>query len=158
MRFLLVDEILEMSPGVRIRAAKTMTADEELFLDHFPGFPVVPGVLLTEMMAQAAGKCLYAEDAGRGRPMLVQIKSATFRNWVRPGERVTLMAEIRSSRRQFATASCQAHVGDRDVCSADLMFSFVPASTFAPDYRDEVLERFLGRKPDEAAGDADGRR
>ena len=157
MRFLLIDEILDLSPGVSIRAAKTMPIDEELFLDHFPGFPVVPGVLLTEMMAQAAGKCLFAENPERGRPMLVQIKSATFRNWVRPGERVTLSADIRSSRPQFATASCQAHVEDRDVCSADLMFSFLPASTFASDYRDEVLERFLARPPLATAKDAHDR-
>lgn len=143
-------------PGISIRAVMTMSTDEELFLDHFPGFPVVPGVLLTEMMGQAAGKCLYAEDPARGRPMLAQIKSANFRSWVRPGETIVLSADIRSSRPQFATASCQATVGDRQVCSADLMFSFVPASSFAPGLRDEVLERFLGRRSSDSTKDAHG--
>jgi 3-hydroxyacyl-[acyl-carrier-protein] dehydratase len=151
MRFLLVDEILEMSPGRTIRAVKTLSPDEELFLDHFPGFPVVPGVLLTEMMAQAAGKCLFAENPERGRPMLVQIKSATFRNWVPPGEPVTLIAEILSSRPQFATAACQAEVNGRSACSAEFMFNFRPASSFAAGYRDEVLDRFLARPEDPSA-------
>ncbi len=143
MRFLLVDEILELTPGRFIRALKTMDPGEELFQDHFPGFPVVPGVLLTEMMAQAAGKCLYAENCQRGRPMLAQIKTASFRSWVRPGEQIMLEAEVRSSRPQFATASCHGSVTGRSVCSAELMFSFQPASTFAAEYRDEILERFL---------------
>ena len=145
MRFLLVDEILELTPGQSIRAAMTMSADEELFLDHFPGFPVVPGVLLTEMMGQAAGKCLFAENAERGRPILVQIKAASFRSWVRPGDRIVLFAEIRSSRTEFATAACHAEVGDVKVCSAELMFSFMPKSASSAAFRDEALERFFGR-------------
>jgi 3-hydroxyacyl-[acyl-carrier-protein] dehydratase len=140
-----VDEILELVPGRSIRAVKTLGAGEELFQDHFPGFPVVPGVLLTEMMAQAAGKCLFAENPDRGRPMLAQIKSATFRNWVRPDEQITLLAEIRSSRPEFAIAACRAEVAGRPVCSAELMFSFQPNSDFAADHRDAVLDRFMAR-------------
>ena len=145
MRFLLVDEILEMEPGRSIRAEKTMAPGEELFQDHFPGFAVVPGVLLTEMMAQAAGKCLFAENAERGRPILVQIKAASFRSWVRPGERIVLFAEVRSSRPEFATAACHAEVQDVKVCSAELMFSFIPKAASTEALQDEVLERFLRR-------------
>jgi 3-hydroxyacyl-[acyl-carrier-protein] dehydratase len=143
VRFLLVDEILEMTPGRSIRAETTMRPDEELFLDHFPGFPVVPGVLLTEMMAQAAGKCLVAENPARGRPVLVQIKSASFRSWVRPGERIITAAEIRSSHAEFATAACHAEVNKAKVCSAELMFSFLAKPASAPAAEDDVLERFL---------------
>lgn len=146
MRFILVDTILAMVPGKTISATKTMPANEELFLDHFPGFPVVPGVLLTEMMAQTAGKCLYSENADRGRPMLAKIKGASFRDWVRPGEPIVLTAEILSSRPQFATAACQGRVDGRLVCSAELMFSFTPATSFAAEYRDEVLDRFLAKE------------
>ena len=56
MRFVLLDRVISLEPGRSIHAVKTMPEDEELFLDHFPGFPVVPGVLLVEMMAQAAGQ------------------------------------------------------------------------------------------------------
>lgn len=150
MRFILVDDIVELHPGQTIQAVKTLGPEEELFRDHFPGFPVVPGVLLTEMMGQAAAQCLIAEDittknTARGRPMLAQIKSATFRDWVRPGETVTLIAEISANRAQFATAQCRAEVATRPVATAEILFTFQPASLFANGARDEVLERFLAR-------------
>lgn len=150
MRFILVDEILEMAPGRNIRATKFISPDEDYFRDHFPGFPVVPGVLLTEMMAQTAGKCLDAENPARGKSMLAKINHASFRDWVRPGETAVIHGEIRTSRPQFATAECRIEVGSRLVCSAELLFSFVIMEKFAPGYRDEILERFLAnRKPSE---------
>ncbi len=145
MRFILVDEILELVPGCRIKAIKTIAPDEDYFRDHFPGFPVVPGVLLTEMMGQAAGKCLYAAAPERGRPMLAQIKSASFRDWVKPREQVVLVAEVKTNRPQFATMTCRAEVAGRVVGTAELFFTFVPANRFADAGRDEVLERYQGR-------------
>lgn len=142
MRFLLVDDILELVAGQRILATKTMDPGEEIFADHFPGFPVVPGVLLTEMMAQAAGKCLAAEDAGRGRPMLAKITSASFREWVTPGQVCVIEARVRSSRARFATAECHVEVNGRVVAESSLLFSFVPHGQFASAWHDEVLERF----------------
>ena len=129
-----------------------MSPDEELFRDHFPGFAVVPGVLLTEMIAQAVGKCLIVEAPERGRPMLAQIKAATFRHWVRPGQKVTLLGEIQTSRPQFATASCKAEADGALVCSADLMFSFLPKGQLRLEVEDEVLARFLLR----GQGDSNG--
>ena len=61
----MVDRVLSLDPGRSIVASKTMPETEELFRDHFPGFPVIPGVLLTEMMAQAGGRCLFAGDPER---------------------------------------------------------------------------------------------
>src|SRR3954464_14864412 len=124
MRFILIDEILEMEPGRRIRGSKFISPDEDYFRDHFPGFPVVPGVLLTEMMAQTAGKCLDAENPARGKSMLAKINGASFRDWVRPGETAVIKGEIRTSRPQFATADCRIEIGDRQVCSSELLFSF----------------------------------
>ncbi|HEU5069706.1 MAG TPA: 3-hydroxyacyl-ACP dehydratase FabZ family protein [Verrucomicrobiae bacterium] len=147
MRFILVDEILELVPGRRVRACKRIAPDEDYFADHFPGFPVVPGVLLTEMMGQAAAKCLLVEPGERGRPMLAQIKSASFRDWVRPGQTVTLLAEVRANRPQFATVACQAEVEGRPVAAAELLFSFVAADQFDPHYRDAVLDAYLAKQP-----------
>lgn len=146
MRFILIDEILEMTPGKEVRARKYIAPDEDYFRDHFPGFPVVPGVLLTEMMAQAAGKCLDAEDPVRGRSMLGRINSAKFLDWVRPGETAFISAEIKTSRPQFATAQCRVEVRDREVASADLLFAFVPRDQFAFNGRDEVLEAYFARQ------------
>jgi 3-hydroxyacyl-[acyl-carrier-protein] dehydratase len=155
MRFILLDRICALEPGTSIRAEKTLFAHEELFKDHFPGFPVVPGVLLTEMMAQAAGKCLDAEGRPRGRAMLAQIRSANFRTWVRPGETAEITASITSSQDAVATAKCHIDVAGKRVASAELMFAFAPHSQFAASQRDDLLDSFLsqgdrGAKPEGA--------
>jgi 3-hydroxyacyl-[acyl-carrier-protein] dehydratase len=142
MRFVLVDRIHELEPGRRIVASKTLPAGEELFRDHFPGFPVVPGVLLTEMMAQAAGKCLDAEGTHPGKAMLARIQSASFREWVRPDETAMIHAEVTQNRPAYAAAACHIEVDGKKVCSAELFFAFAPHAQFAPDYRDEVLEAY----------------
>ena len=143
MRFIFVDEILEMIPGKTIRALKKIPADEDFFKDHFPGFPVVPGVLLTEMMAQTAGKCLDAEKKHPGKAMLARITHANFREWVKPDQTAIINAEIKTNREKFATAKCNIEVMSKQVCSAELFFTFVPFEKFAPDYVDEVLEAYL---------------
>ena len=147
MRFILIDRICELEPGKRITASKRLPASEEIFRDHFPGFPVVPGVLLTEMMAQAAGKCLDADGTHPGRAMLGKIRSAHFRDWVRPDEDALIHAEITQNRPAYATASCFVKVDAKEVCSADLFFVFVPHERFAPDYRDEILDAYWKANP-----------
>ena len=146
MPFILVDRILELSPGKNILAEKYISAEEDFFEDHFPGFPVVPGVLLTEMMAQAGGKCLDAEKDPRGKAMLAQIRSASFRDWVGPDSRILIRAAIKTNRTAFATADCEVEVDGRKVASAELFFTFVPADQFSPDYVDRVLEEYLKRR------------
>ena len=143
MRFILIDKIIELEPGKKILATKRFSADEDFFQDHFPGFPVVPGVLQTEMMAQAAGKCLDAEKRPRGKAMLVEIKKARFRDWMKPDQTATIFAEILTNRDQYATAACRIEAAGRKICSAELFFSFVPMDKFAPDYKDEIIESYL---------------
>ena len=143
MRFILVDRIVTLEPGVRVEAARRIPEDDDYFQDHFPGFPVVPGVLLTEMMGQAAAKALDVEHRPRGKAMLAKILSASFRRWVRPGDEVTLRAELTSNTDRFAQAECQASVGGAIVAQAQLFFTFVPADTFAPTLRDPVLAAYL---------------
>lgn len=142
MRFILLDRILDLDPGKRIVASKCLPASDEVFRDHFPGFPVVPGVLLTEMMAQAAGKCIDADGTHPGRAMLAKIQSATFRQWVRPDEEAIVSAEITQNRPAYASARCLIHVNGKAVCSAELFFAFVPHERFAPGYRDEILDAY----------------
>ena len=153
MRFLLVDRIIALDPGKSIEAETTMSASAELFGDHFPGFPVVPGVLLTEMMGQAAGKCLGAAQPERGNVMLVEIRNARFRQWARPGDAIRLFARIEQNLPQLAVAQCHAEVGGAKICTAQLMFAFKPHSDFAPNMRDHVLEEYLASRalPHEAA-------
>jgi 3-hydroxyacyl-[acyl-carrier-protein] dehydratase len=146
VRFILVDRILSLTPGESVVAARTIPPDEDYFQDHFPGFPVVPGVLLTEMMGQAAAKCLDAQRLPRGKAMLARILSATFRRWVRPGDEAMLHASIVANEERYATAECRCEVGGQAVAQAKLFFSFVPRSDFAPEFRDELLEAFLAQQ------------
>ena len=147
MRFILIDEIVQMVPGRSIHGTKTLPSSEDLFRDHFPGFGVVPGVLLVEMMAQTAGKCLDAEDRTRGKAMLVQVRNAAFRQWVRPDQRADIHAEIVANMPEAARASCRIAVDGRDVASAELLFAFLPYSALAEGYRDDVLEEYLAAHP-----------
>ena len=146
MRFILIDRILELTPGNEIRATKKFGAQDDFFQDHFPGFPVVPGVLLTEMMAQAAGKCLDAEKRPRGKAMLAKITSASFREWVLPEQEAIIHATVRSNQEAYATSSCRVDVESKAVCSAELLFVFLPYEKLAPGYVDEVLESFLASR------------
>ena len=102
-----------LEPGRCIEAEHFFSAELDFFQDHFPGFPVVPGVLLTEMMGQAAAKCLDAEgrEKERGKAILAQIRSASFRDWVRPDERALIRAEIRTNRPEYATAAVRRKSG-----------------------------------------------
>ena len=132
-----------MVPGATVHGEKILPAAEELFADHFPGFPVIPGVLLIEMMAQTAGKCLDAENRDRGKAMLVQVRKASFRRWMRPDERADIHARITSSTDDYGSATCYIEVSGHRTADADLVFAFVPLSRLAADYRDDVLDRFV---------------
>ncbi|WP_280153990.1 3-hydroxyacyl-ACP dehydratase FabZ family protein [Piscinibacter sp. XHJ-5] len=147
MRFILIDRIVSLVPGESVVATRTVPAEDDYFQDHFPGFPVVPGVLLTETMGQAAAKCLDAERRPRGKAMLARILSASFRQWVRPGDELTLRATVVSNEERFATAECEAQVGGRTAAQAKLFFSFMPIENFAPSFRDQVLEDYLAAQP-----------
>ena len=149
MRFILVDTIHELTPGQHITASKTLPAHEELFRDHFPGFPVVPGVLLTEMMAQAAGRCLDSDGTHRGRAMLGKITGASFREWVHPDQEIMLVAKIIQNRPTYATAECHAEVAGKKVCSAELFFIFAPREHFTVNYQDEILNAYWDRYPEQ---------
>lgn len=143
MRFILIDRIVSLTPGESVVAARAIRADEDYFRDHFPGFPVVPGVLLTEMMAQAAGKCLDAERRPRGKAMLAKIVSASFRQWVRPGDDALVHANVTANEEQYATAQCHVEVEGRSVAQAKLFFSFLSPDKLASSFRDDLLEDFL---------------
>ena len=103
----------------------------------------MPGVLLTEMMAQAAGKCLDAERKPRGKAMLARIKSAGFHHWALPDQELIIFAEIKNNQDSYATAECRIEVENKTVCKAELFFGFLSYDHLAPDYRDEILETFL---------------
>ena len=125
--FLLVDRVisLQMEPTKTIIATKNVTINEPFFTGHFPGNPVMPGVLIIEAMAQAAGilASLDAELDGRRGALnyLVKVDNARFTRIVRPGDQLEL--EVTQTRivRSMGMYSCEARVAGRTVASCDIM-------------------------------------
>ncbi len=145
MVFTFVDEIIELVPGKTIRAKKWIREDEEIFEVHYPGFPVVPGTFLAEMMAQTAGRCLDAEQKTRGLAMLAQIRSAQFRKYVGPSQMAVIDGKIRTNRDSYATAGCSVEINGETACTAELMFTFIGLDKLSPVFRDEVLAAYLAK-------------
>lgn len=143
MRFLLVDRILELEPLKRIVASKEIGPDEDYFPDHFPGFPVVPGVLQVEMMAQSAGKCLMAGIEPSQWPVLLQVRQANFRKIVKPGASLRIEAEIISCNKHTAAANARIKCDGEGVADASLVFGFIAKDQLVPGFRDEVLAAWL---------------
>ncbi len=118
--FLLVDRILEREPGVRVVAEKLVTAGEPHLQGHFPDRPLVPGVLLLEMLAQAAG--FLEADSLHGRAVfLAAIQDARFKAPALPGDRLRLEVALEGTfgglMKVRGTATCEG----REVCTASLM-------------------------------------
>ncbi len=126
MRFVLIDRFVDVEPGRRASAVKTFDPEDPVFLDHFPGAPIVPGVLLTEAMGQTGG-WLLAATAPEGRwPLLTMIEEAKFRRPVKPGEELRLDAEIRQTRGDLVRVRTSAAVDGRKVADALLLFHLAP--------------------------------
>ena len=145
MRYRFVDKIISLEPGVSIRCQRSWPADLEIFEDHFPGFPVVPGVLLTEMMGQAAGLCLSSQKNYANSAMLIQIKNAAFRDWVVPGELLDIEAEIVSSRPRLARIKARTKRDGALVASTELLFSFESKAKLGLPDIDPVLVDYWDR-------------
>ena len=145
MRFLLVDEILDCEPLKKIVTRKHVAPDEDFFPDHFPGYPVVPGVLQIEMMAQSAGKCLMSGiDASRW-PVLVQVRQANFRKSVFPNSSLRIEAQIVSHNDNTATASGRILCDEQVVADATLVFGFIEKDLLTDGFKDEVLKAYQER-------------
>lgn len=95
MRFTLLDRITELQPGVKITATKNLTLAEEYLADHFPGFPVMPGVMMLEALTQASAWLVRAtEDFAHSIVVLKEVRNIKYSNFVEPGETLVLTAEI----------------------------------------------------------------
>jgi len=124
--FLLIDRILEVEPGQRILGLKNVTLNEEFFVGHFPGNPIMPGVLILEMMAQAGGVMLLTTEQHAGKlAYLAGVEKARFRKPVLPGD--SLIAEITMlrARANMGWVKAVARVADKVVCEAELAFALV---------------------------------
>ena len=122
---LLVDRVLEYEVGKSIRGLKNVSVNEPFFPGHFPHYPVMPGVLVIEAMAQLAGLLTMLSDlAKRDGSQLVLfagIDEARFKRQVLPGDTLVLECELKRAVRGVGRFLCRAHVADQLVCEASLL-------------------------------------
>ena len=118
--FLLIDRVLEITPRERIVALKNVTVNEPFFNGHFPGFPIMPGVLQIEAMAQAGGALLLTEVPDRDTKLIVftGIENAKFRRPVVPGDQLRIEVQVVNWRRTMVKMQGVCYVDGKRACEA----------------------------------------
>ncbi|HET9660606.1 MAG TPA: 3-hydroxyacyl-ACP dehydratase FabZ [Thermomicrobiales bacterium] len=125
--FLLVDRIVELEVGKRAVGLKNVTINEHFFQGHFPQYPVMPGVLIVEALAQTGGIALGTMDEYKGRiAFFAGIDNVRFKRQVKPGDTLRLEVELTQLRRSIGTASALATVDGEVACKGDIMFALGP--------------------------------
>lgn len=125
--FLLVDAVLELEPRKRVVAVKNVRGDEPYFKGHFPGYPVMPGVLIVEAIAQAGGFMLMKEVENRDGKLMyfAGIEEVRFRRPVMPGDTLRLEVEMVYWRNNICKMTGKAFVGDQVAAEATVMCKLV---------------------------------
>jgi 3-hydroxyacyl-[acyl-carrier-protein] dehydratase len=132
---LMIDRVLECEPGKRILALKNVSANEPYFPGHFPHRPVMPGVLILEAMAQAAGilvfRTLGSKPDDKSVYYYAGIDNARFKRPVEPGDQLMIEVAILGSKRGIWKFGCTARVGETLVAEADILCTVRPAEPAA---------------------------
>ncbi|MCH1625181.1 3-hydroxyacyl-ACP dehydratase FabZ [Fredinandcohnia quinoae] len=122
--FLLVDRILEIEEGKRAVGLKNVSANEEFFNGHFPDYPVMPGVLIVEALAQVGAVAMLKKDENKGRlAFFAGIDNCRFKKQVKPGDQLQLEVEIIRLRGSLGKGKGIATVDGELVCETEIMFA-----------------------------------
>ncbi|MCM3026754.1 3-hydroxyacyl-ACP dehydratase FabZ [Bacillus safensis] len=125
--FLLVDRILEVDGEKRAVGIKNVTVNEEFFNGHFPGYPVMPGVLIVEALAQVFGVIMLGMEENKGKiGLFAGIDGCRFKRQVKPGDQLRLEVEVTRLRGPVAKGKAVATVDGEVACEAELTFSIGP--------------------------------
>ena len=122
--FLLIDRVVDWAPNEYLVAVKNVTFNEPFFQGHFPVRPIMPGVLVTEAMAQATGVLAFRSNGGGPKEnalyMLVGLDDVTFRRMVEPGDQLVIRVEIKRMARGMGIFNCEARVDDEVAAKATI--------------------------------------
>src|SRR5919197_3236141 len=122
--FLLIDEVVELEPGRRCVARKRVREDEWYLSGHFPGRPVMPGVLIVEAMAQTGAVAVLSQDENRGRIVyFAGIDDCRFKRVVEPGDELELSCELERTRGPIGRGRAEARVGNELAARGTLTFA-----------------------------------
>ena len=127
--FLLIDRVVERVPEERVVALKNVSANEPFFQGHFPGQPVMPGVLIVEAIAQTA-LILISDDAGEKIPLFMGIDKARFRKQVVPGDQLRIEVTLGQFRRNVCKAHGVVTVDGEKAAEADILATIVDKDAF----------------------------
>jgi 3-hydroxyacyl-[acyl-carrier-protein] dehydratase len=132
--FLLIDRVIEFEPAKRLVAIKNVTINEPFFQGHFPGYPIMPGVLVVEAMAQAGGIIMMSEMPDRHEKLVffTGIEKAKFRRPVTPGDQLRIEVEVLAFRSRAGRIQAVALVDGKKACEATLTCQVVPRERRKP--------------------------
>lgn len=150
--FQLIDRIVGLDLAEQtIRTEATVPSESTIFEGHFPGHPIMPGVLLIESMAQTAGWLIIGVTRFTRMPFFAAVKEAKLRSFVAPGQALSLSARLLHEGSGYAVAAAEGRVDGKSVCSAELTFRLMEFPS--PDFR-RHMDAMAGRLhfPMEALG------
>jgi 3-hydroxyacyl-[acyl-carrier-protein] dehydratase len=155
--FLLIDRVIEFEPAKRLVAIKNVTINEPFFQGHFPGYPIMPGVLVVEAMAQAGGMIMMAAIPDRATKLVVftGIERAKFRRPVTPGDQLRIEVDVLSMKMRAGRIEGKAFVDGKLACQATLTCAVVSREREQRAHGDTAAPVADGGGAAEAAGTAE---